>query len=208
MKKLLILALISYSISCKEKKEEPAATSAATTSTTPAAPAAPTAVTPASGTQPAASALPGPNKTSITVKGSTVAINGTLISTLTYKDDKGAGVKEDFYIQKDQDKLTLTQIQAMSGEAEGISKSVYEIDLKNLHAAALNVEEVKDKKYTNGVMYLINLECNKGANCMSHSYEDIGMGKPTNRTETLTQIAFADKANADKYLDAIKNSLK
>jgi hypothetical protein len=205
MKKLLILVLISYSIACKEKKEEPAATNAATTATTPAAPAT---GTPATGTQPAASALPGPNKTSITVKGAAVEINGTLISTLNYKDDKGAGIKEDYYLQKDNGNLTLTQIQAMSGAAEGTSKSEYLIDLKNINAGGLKVEEVKDKKYPNGAMYMIGLECNKGSNCISHNYQDIGMGKPTSRTETLTQIAFADKANADKYLDAIKNSLK
>ncbi len=214
MKHLFITAaIVTILFACNEKSktEQNASTLNASTATPTAGALSTSTTTTNTNVTTVAStvtdALPGAKKSSINIdKYPAITIDGSRVSSISYKDDIGADIDEMYYIQNENGTITITEIQVSRGEATGLNKSIYTLNIKDLYKDVA-VEEVKNKNYTNGKYYIVNVECSGGNNCVTKSYEDVGIGKPTTRKEMLAQVAFSDKAEADSFLAKLKKSL-
>ncbi len=206
---LLAVIIIGTTIACSQSEKGSTSSTATKADTTKAAVTVSTnnssAVTTATSTS---VGLPGPKKTGVNIdKYPQIMVDGTQVSTVEFKDDKGADITEKYYIQNANNTITFTQIQVMRGVATGVSKSIYLINTSGLNTASIVVEEINNKNYGNGKYYVVNIECKTGNNCMNHTYQDISVGKPIERMETLTQVSFADKAAAQNFVNSLKASI-
>jgi hypothetical protein len=207
MKKIIIASLATTLLfSCNEKKADNAETKKENTSSETPKPTTNTGNPAGTAT---VESLPGAKKTGINIdKNPEFMVDGSQISRLSYKGDKGADINQSYYIQKVGTNITLTQVQVTRGEGAGLSKSVYTIDATKFTAADITAEEVKGKLYPNGKIYMINLSCKQNATCIKMNYQDIGVGSPNERMETVAQIGFEKKEDADKYLAILQAAIK
>ena len=200
MKRIFVLAAAISLFACNnEKKNDSPAPQADTTNPVPTQDTSLIA-------KPVPMTLPGAGNVTLRLGERTYEVPGGIVSSITMRSEKGKGKgMSNYYLQKLNDSLTLTIVEEWRGDMSGESVDRYNISLKDVDiATGITMEEVKNKSYPGGLVYIINIECRDKKDCALQTFSQPVSPNDTRRNVSLLQLSFSEKSTAERYLEALK----